>query len=126
MTRILPSGATATLAMIFGLIKININGKTQRQFLGTELVALNPLNGVEFDVEIENVTDPGTAPEGRPTLDGTVSLVTFLGSGVVYQVALDWMTIEVRAENRPSIARRDVGDEVSLWWRDDAVAVVSG
>ena len=70
------------------------------------------------------VVDHGEAPDGHASLDGTVSTVTFLGSGVVYQVSLDWMTIEVRAENRPSVARREVGDEVSLWWRDDAVAVV--
>ena len=37
--------------------------------------------------------------------------MTFLGSAVVYQVALDWLTIEVRAENRPSVERRDVGDD---------------
>ncbi|MAT07304.1 MAG: spermidine/putrescine ABC transporter ATP-binding protein [Acidimicrobiaceae bacterium] len=70
------------------------------------------------------LTDRGAVPEGQASLDGTVSLVTFLGSGVVYQVALDWMTVEVRAENRPSVPRHDVGDDVSLWWRDDAVAVV--
>ena len=70
------------------------------------------------------LVDRGTVPDGRASLDGTVSAVTFLGSGVVYHVALDWMTVEVRAENRPSVARRVVGDDVSLWWRDDAVAVV--
>ena len=70
------------------------------------------------------IADRDATPDGHAHLDGTVSMVTFLGSGVVYQVALDWMTIEVRAENRPSVPRRDVGDAVSLWWRDDAVAVV--
>ena len=70
------------------------------------------------------LVDRGHVPDGHASLDGTVSAVTFLGSSVVYHVALDWMTIEVRAENRPSVARREVGDDVSLWWRDDAVAVV--
>ena len=70
------------------------------------------------------LVDRGDVPDGHASLDGTVSAVTFLGSGVVYHVALDWMTIEVRTENRPSVARRAVGDDVSLWWRDDAVAVV--
>ena len=70
------------------------------------------------------LVDRGDVPDGHASLDGTVSAVTFLGSGVVYHVALDWMTIEVRTENRPSVARREVGDDVSLWWRDDAVAVV--
>ncbi len=72
------------------------------------------------------IADRGVAPEGRPMLDGTVSAVTFLGSSIVYQVTLDWLTVEVRSENRPNVARRDVGDEVTLWWRDDAVAVVPG
>ena len=70
------------------------------------------------------LVDRGQAPDGHASLDGTIGAVTFLGSGVVYHVTLDWMTIEVRAENRPSVARREVGDDVSLWWRDDAVAVV--
>jgi spermidine/putrescine transport system ATP-binding protein len=72
------------------------------------------------------ITERGEAPSGRPVLDGTVSSVTFLGSSIVYQVALDWLTVEVRTENRPSVPRRDVGDDVALWWRDDAVAVVPG
>jgi spermidine/putrescine transport system ATP-binding protein len=70
------------------------------------------------------LVDRGAAPAGQPVLEGEISTVTFLGSGIVYQVALDWMTVEVRAENRPSVVRRDVGDPVSLWWREDAIAVV--
>ncbi len=73
-----------------------------------------------------SISERGLAPEGRPMLDGTVTAVTFLGSSIVYQVTLDWMTVEVRSENRPNVARRDVGDEVTLFWRDDAVAVVPG
>ncbi len=68
----------------------------------------------------------GEAPGDRPSLDGVVGAVTFLGNSVVYQIVFDWLTIEARAENRPSVARRDVGDEVTVWWRDDAVAVVPG
>ena len=70
--------------------------------------------------------DRGAAPSGHASLDGQVSTVTFLGSGIVYQIALDWMTVEVRAENSPGTPRREVGEAVSLWWRDDAVAVVPG
>ena len=68
----------------------------------------------------------GEAPTGRPSIDGRVSTVTFLGNSIVYQVAFDWLTIQVRTENRPGVERRDVGDDVSVWWRDDAVAVVPG
>jgi spermidine/putrescine transport system ATP-binding protein len=72
------------------------------------------------------ISDRGIAPEGRPTLDGTVSAVTVLGSSIVYRVALDWLTVEARTENRPNVTRRDVGEDVTIWWRDDAVAVVPG
>jgi spermidine/putrescine transport system ATP-binding protein len=68
----------------------------------------------------------GEAPEGRPMLEGRVSTVTFLGSSIVYQITFDWLTIEVRNENRPGLVRHDVGEHVSVWWRDDAVAVVPG
>jgi spermidine/putrescine transport system ATP-binding protein len=68
----------------------------------------------------------GEAPDGRPSIDGRVTTVTFLGNSIVYQVAFDWLTIQVRTENRPGVERRDVDDEVSVWWRDDAVAVVPG
>ena len=68
----------------------------------------------------------GEAPVDRPTLDGTVSSVTFLGNSIVYQIAFDWLTIEARSENRPSVQRRAIGEPVSVWWRDDAVAVVPG
>jgi spermidine/putrescine transport system ATP-binding protein len=74
-------------------------------------------------VRMENL---GEAPEDRPTLEGVVQSVTFLGNSIVYQIALDWLTIEARTENRPSVDRRDVGESVSIWWRDDAVAVVPG
>jgi hypothetical protein len=53
------AGETATIAHIMGLINIMVNGKSQRQFTATELSELNPLNGAEFDVETENITNPG-------------------------------------------------------------------
>jgi spermidine/putrescine transport system ATP-binding protein len=88
----------------------------------------SPGDAVQISLRPERVelVDRGVAPVGQPVLDGEVKAVTFLGSGIVYQVGLDWMTIEVRAENRPSVSRREVGDSVSLWWREDAIAVVPG
>ncbi len=68
----------------------------------------------------------GDAPSERPTLDGTVSNVTFLGNSVVYEVTFDWLTVEARDENRPELTRWAIGDDVSIWWRDDAIAVVPG
>ena len=67
---------------------------------------------------------PGSAPPDRPELDGTITSMTFFGNSVVYQIAFDWLTIEARMENRPGVPRREVGEVVAVWWRDDAVAVV--
>ncbi len=74
-------------------------------------------------VQLGAATD---VPADRPALEGTVSAVTFLGNAIVYQITFDWLTIEARTDNRPSVVRRDVGEPVSVWWRDDAVAVVPG
>lgn len=72
------------------------------------------------------VAGRGESPPELPSLDGTVSNVTFLGSSIVYEITFDWLTVEARHENRPELVRRDVGDEVTVWWRNDAVAVVPG
>jgi len=88
----------------------------------------SPGDSVAISLRPERVQieDHGSVPAGRPVLDGTVSAVTYLGNSVVYQVNLDWLTVEARAENRPGRPRRAVGDQVSLCWSDDAVAVVPG
>jgi len=67
---------------------------------------------------------PGSAPPGQ-TVEGVVQSATYLGNALVYRVALDWMEIDVRLENLPSVDRFDVGDHVSLSWHDDAVALVT-
>ena len=81
---------------------------------------------VSLRPERVEVVGRGESPPESPSLDGNVSNVTFLGSSVVYEIAFDWLTVEARHENRPELVRRDVGDEVTVWWRNDAVAVVPG
>lgn len=54
-----PTGAPPKLSDILGLIKIQVNGKTQREFTADELDALNTRNGAEFGVEVTNLTTPG-------------------------------------------------------------------
>ena len=56
---------------------------------------------------------------------GTVAGVTYLGNALVYRVALDWMEIEVREDNRPASNRFGAGDQVSVSWPNDAVSVVT-
>ena len=66
----------------------------------------------------------GHAPAGRPSVDGRLEGVTYLGNALVHSVALDWMGLEVRSEIRPDEARLTVGDGVSVSWEPGAVAVV--
>ncbi len=75
--------------------------------------------------ERATLSPPGGAPGDRPALDGNVVAATYLGNAIVYRVALDWMQVDVRVENRPSIDRFDVGADVALSWHDDAVALVT-
>ena len=86
--------------------------------------------GVQVAVSLRpervEVVGRGESPSQFPSLDGRVSNVTFLGSSVVYEIGFDWLTIEARHENRPELVRRAVGDDVTVWWRNDAVAVVPG
>jgi spermidine/putrescine transport system ATP-binding protein len=67
----------------------------------------------------------GGAPSGRSTIEGVVKSVTYLGNAFVYRVALDWMEVDVRAENMPQTPRFDPGEHVTVSWTDEAVAIVS-
>jgi spermidine/putrescine transport system ATP-binding protein len=65
------------------------------------------------------------APAGTPSVDGQLVQVTYLGNALVFTVALDWMQLEVRTENRPDLDRPEVGDDVTVSWEPDAVSVVN-
>jgi spermidine/putrescine transport system ATP-binding protein len=92
--------------------------------VGSDVAAAGAPVQVSLRPERVMVGARSEAPEVAAHLDGVVEAMTFLGSSVVYLVRLDWMTLEVRSENRPGQMRHGVGDEVSLWWRPDAIAVV--
>ena len=64
------------------------------------------------------------APEGRPGLPGVVARTTYLGDSIVYDVAIDWMHLEVRHENDPAQSRFDPGAEVFVSWHPGAATVV--
>jgi spermidine/putrescine transport system ATP-binding protein len=93
--------------------------------LSTEL-ATGTAVAVILRPERATIGPRGEAPSGRSAVDGVISEVTYLGNAVVYQVALDWMQIDVREENRPDADRHDVGSEVTVSWDDRAVALVTG
>jgi spermidine/putrescine transport system ATP-binding protein len=67
---------------------------------------------------------PGTAPAGRPTLDGRLESVTYLGNALVHTVKLDWMTLEVRSANTASPPTVELGGDVTVSFDPDAVTVV--
>jgi spermidine/putrescine transport system ATP-binding protein len=75
--------------------------------------------------ERATLSQPGQAPPDRSTVDGVIATATYLGNALVYRVALDWMHVEVRAENRPGVERFEVGTAVTMSWLDDAVALVT-
>ena len=68
---------------------------------------------------------PGDGPDGHPSVDGRLAGVTYLGNALVHTVALDWMTIEVRAENATERPGAQVGDDVTVSWNPAAVSVVT-
>ncbi len=75
--------------------------------------------------ERAHIVEQGAAPEGHASVDGVIALATYLGNARVYEVALDWMRIEVREENRPGAIFRQPGSPVSVTWDPSAVSVVA-
>jgi spermidine/putrescine transport system ATP-binding protein len=80
--------------------------------------------GVSLRPERVAIDLRGAGPQNRPTVDGQVEQVTYLGNALVYTVALDWMRLEARIENHPGMAVPAVGDDVTISWEADAVSVV--
>ncbi len=66
----------------------------------------------------------GEAPHNHTSVDGRIEQITYLGNALVYQVVFEWMSIDVRAENRAGMAQASVGDEVTVSWEPTAVTVV--
>jgi ABC-type Fe3+/spermidine/putrescine transport system ATPase subunit len=65
------------------------------------------------------------APTDRPHVAGRLEGVTYLGNALVHTVALDWMRIEVREENRLADPIAVVGDMVAVSWSPGSVSVVA-
>jgi spermidine/putrescine transport system ATP-binding protein len=67
----------------------------------------------------------GAAPNGRPSLDGVLREVTYVGNALVHSVAVDWITVEVRTPYRSTETPLQLGDEVSVSWEPGGVTVVA-
>ena len=63
------------------------------------------------------------SPADARSLTGVVTAATYLGNAIVYRVTIDWIHVEVRAENRPG-GRIEVGRDVELSWTADALTVL--
>ena len=66
----------------------------------------------------------GEASSQHTSVDGRIEQVTYLGNALVYRVVFEWMSMEVRAENRPGMEQASVGDEVTVSWEPAAATVV--
>jgi len=64
-------------------------------------------------------------PAGRTRVEGRLQGITYLGNALAYTVGLDWMTVEVREENRAGGQVGDVGSRVWVSWEPDAISVVT-
>jgi ABC-type Fe3+/spermidine/putrescine transport system ATPase subunit len=66
----------------------------------------------------------GHAPSDLPSVDGTLLEITYLGNALVYRVALDWMTVEVRSTTNTQTDPIGIGDVVTVSWAPDAISLV--
>lgn len=73
----------------------------------------------------EIIGDDAPAIDHGRGVTGTISDITYLGNALVYTVAIDWMSIEVRTENRPSVQKYPVDTAVALTWLPRGASVVA-
>ncbi len=77
-------------------------------------------------IRMTEIVDGETvAVEDGRGVNGTITEVTYLGNALVYTIAIDWMTIEVRTENRPSVPKYHAGAAVALTWLAGGASVVA-
>ncbi len=86
-------------------------------------VALS-LRPERIHIEDRGNSDVQPGSDGRG-LNGVIREVTYLGNSLAYTVAIDWMELEVRTENRPSVTRLEPGTNVALTWHDAGASVVA-
>ena len=68
--------------------------------------------------EAVRIVPRGEVPSGQraTSLEGVVASTTYLGHSLVYEVKVDWIDLEVRANTVAAPYRFGPGDEVSVWW----------
>ena len=63
-------------------------------------------------------------PAGANRLRGLVQRRVYYGDGFSYEVAVAGVTLEVRQENTPGLARYEAGSEVDVYWDPSAANLV--
>ncbi|MEQ8840099.1 MAG: ABC transporter ATP-binding protein [Acidimicrobiales bacterium] len=87
-------------------------------------LAVGDAVAVSLRPERATLHNAGDAPVGQPSLDGLLEQVTYLGNALVSTVTLDWMSLEVRSENRGSVEVPRIGTPVSVSWEPGSISVV--
>ena len=67
----------------------------------------------------------GEGPSDKSTVDGTVAASVYLGNALVYEIDVDWMTVEARVESDGGEAEFAAGDDVTVAWAPEAARVVA-
>ncbi len=66
----------------------------------------------------------GEAPPHHTSVDGHIEEITYQGNALVYRVVFEWISLDVRVENRPGASHAGVGEQVTVSWDPTAVTVV--
>lgn len=64
------------------------------------------------------------APSAATTIDGIVAGSTYVGSAIVYRVAVDWMHLEVRVVNEPTVVHYTPGSPVTVSLLPGALSLI--
>ena len=93
--------------------------------LRPERIRLEPRNEAGDEAPQGHAPADPQARAAHSAIAGEVQSVTYLGNARVYRVRYDWLTIEVREENRPGAALHEPGTAVTASWEPSAVTVVA-
>lgn len=81
-----------------------------------ERLSVSPLSGSPDHQRDEATTD-------RSAVTGVVTAATYVGTAIIYRVAIEWMHVDVRVENRDD-ERIAIGTDVRVEWDPSALSVL--
>lgn len=90
-----------------------------------ERITIGGAASTEIAPRTDATAGAAAPPATGSTLTGIVSAATYLGTAISYRVAIEWMRLDVRVENRND-DRLEVGAAVEVSWEPSAVSVLAG